>query len=94
MNRKICITTDGTGITDYIKDGVNGFVVKAGDVGALAERMTDVRRRTDELLGMRKAARATYEENFSMKIFGDRLEEELSAAEIAWRMNSDEAHEI
>lgn len=37
-----CLCYDADGVTDILKDGVNGVVVKAGDVDALAERLTRV----------------------------------------------------
>lgn len=80
MHSKICITTDRTGIADYIEDGVNGFICKAGDVDSLAEKMQYVIDHFDELDDMRKKARETYEKYFTLDILGDNLEREINEA--------------
>ena len=85
MYGKICITTDATGIADYMTDGVDGFIVRADNAEALAQRMEIAIRRMDDLLPMRKAARACYEKYFSMKVFGDRLESELWKTIHTWK---------
>lgn len=74
MHGKMCITTDKTGIAGYIKDGINGFVCKVGDVVSLhdcMERAFDMREDSSD---MRMKARKLYEEEFSMERFGERLE--------------------
>lgn len=81
MNSKICITTEGTGIAKYIKDGVNGFICKAGDVDSLANKMLYVIEHFDELGDIQKRARETYEKYFTLDILGDNLEREIKEAE-------------
>lgn len=81
MHGKICITTDATGIADYITDGVNGFVCAAGDALSLSEKMQYVIEHYDEMDKVREAARKTYEEYFSLEKFGDRLEKAILNAE-------------
>ncbi len=78
MHSKICITTDATGIADYMLDGVNGFVVPSDDATNLSEKMRYVIQNINELDNMRQAAREVYDKIFSMKIFGDRLEIEIN----------------
>ena len=39
------IVTDQTGMAEYVQEGVNGSVVPAGDVEALAERLREFSRR-------------------------------------------------
>ena len=85
MHGKICITTDNTGVADYIEDGRNGFVVEAGNVTALAQCMTQIHQQIDEMQSIRSAARATYETHFTMEAFGERLEAELQAAKRKWK---------
>lgn len=80
MNSKICITTDNTGIADYIEDGVNGFICKAGDVDSLREKMQYVIEHFSELDDMRKKARQTYEKYFTLEVLGDNLEREINIA--------------
>ncbi len=80
MNSKICITTDNTGIAEYIEDGVNGFICKAGDVESLREKMQYVIDHFDELDDMRKKARQTYEKYFTLEVLGENLEREINIA--------------
>ena len=81
MHGRMCITTDQTGIAGYMKDGINGFVYRAGDVVALSDCMKkafDMRNNSYEI---RKNARKLYEDEFSMERFGERLEHALSETE-------------
>lgn len=84
MYGKLCITTDRTGIAEYIQDGVNGFVVPADDAEALAERMQWILAHCDGLQEMRAAARETYEQHFSMDSFGEKLENALKKTRREW----------
>lgn len=74
MQGKVCITTDNTGISEYICDGQNGFVVPANNVWALRDKMEWVIANQDAINRIGVAARKTYEENFTMDVFGERLE--------------------
>ena len=80
MHGKVCITTDATGHADYITDGVNGFIVPAGDAKALYDKMLYVFNNITALEHVRRNARSTYEKYFSMESFGDRLEKILLSA--------------
>lgn len=53
------IVTDNTGAADLVEDGVNGYVVRGGDVGALRDRLEHLWRHQDELTTMGARARAT-----------------------------------
>lgn len=53
------ITTDRAGAADLVKHGINGLIVPAGDVDALAEAMAWCMDHPDELQGMRQAAMET-----------------------------------
>lgn len=77
MFGKICISSDANGTADFITDGDNGFVCKAGDVNSLYEKLSWlIDNRTDEKLqAMRHKSRAIYDEYFSMESFANRLEE-------------------
>ena len=81
MHEKMCITTDQTGIAGYMKDGINGFVYRAGDVVALYNCMQKVFDMRDNSNNIRKNARKLYEDEFSMERFGERLEYALSETE-------------
>lgn len=81
MYGKICITTDKTGIAGYMKNGVNGFIYRAGDVVALHDCMKKAFAMRDDSLTMRNNARKLYENEFSMERFGERLERALCETE-------------
>lgn len=53
------IASDTTGGSDWIVEGVNGFVVPAGDLEALRERLVWCHRNVPRLKAMGKAARET-----------------------------------
>lgn len=74
MHGKVCIVSENTGMAEYITDGKNGFICKAGDRSTLYEKMLYVAEHFDTLDDMRRAARKTYEENFTMDIFVKRLD--------------------
>lgn len=78
MNSKVCITTDATGIADYIDDRINGLVCKSKDAIDLFEKMKWVIDHPKECEQIKRKARETYERNFSMDIFGDRLEKVIN----------------
>lgn len=49
------VVSDRVGAAELIEEGRNGWVVPAGDAGALAERLLRCARRPEELRGMRAA---------------------------------------
>ena len=73
MYGKVCIASDATGTADFIEDGVNGLLCKAGDVESLASKMQWVIDHPEKLADMRKNARKTYEKYFTMEKFAQRL---------------------
>lgn len=77
MNKKICITSDTTGIADYMTDGVDGFIFKSGDIEDLKNKLEFVVNNWDKLDNVREAARKTYEKNFTLEKFGERIGELL-----------------
>lgn len=81
MHGKVCITTDATGMADYIVEGENGFVCSAGDYMDLSKKMKYVIENYDSMENVRRKARATYEKIFSLESFAQRLEKELSNCE-------------
>ena len=74
MFYKPCIASDATGTAEFIADGENGFVVRAGDPIDLAEKMEWFINNKKNICTMGQAARRVYEENFRMENFGARLE--------------------
>ena len=84
MFGKVCITTDATGTADFIRDGENGFVVPAGDDQALKEKMEWILYHRDRLADIGRNARKTYEQYFSMDVFGANLEKALLETKSKW----------
>ena len=78
MYGKVCITTDTTGIAEYIENGLNGFVIPSNDVAALKEKLEWVLKNIGSLGNVKMNARKTYEKYFSMHIFGRNLESVLN----------------
>lgn len=78
MYEKVCIASDAIGTADYIQNEVNGLIFKTGDAVDLAEKMRWVINHRDKLQEIGKNARKTYEENFTMEKFGQRLEEAIN----------------
>lgn len=74
MYGKICITTDETGIAEYIDDGQNGFVCKAGDAIEISKKMRYIIHHRKERAYIGSQARKTYERYFTIDIFGKNLE--------------------
>jgi glycosyltransferase involved in cell wall biosynthesis len=79
MYAKPSITTDATGMADYVEHGVNGLICKAGDVDDLRDKMEWMIVNRDKLENMGINARKTYEEYFTMDKFADRLENAIDA---------------
>jgi glycosyltransferase involved in cell wall biosynthesis len=59
-------------IEEYLRDGVNGFVVPFGDVEALAERIRWFVENPARWQEMSAAARATIQGCYSLELFGER----------------------
>ncbi|MBR3623438.1 MAG: glycosyltransferase family 4 protein, partial [Selenomonadaceae bacterium] len=81
MHGKICITTDATGIADYISNGKNGFVCQVGSVESLYKTMKWVLDHRDELAVIKENARKTYEKHFTLDVLADRFEKAFEAIE-------------
>lgn len=79
MYGKVCITTDATGVAQYIENGVNGFVIPSNNADALKEKLEWILKNITSLEGIRKNARKTYEKSFNMQVFGRNLERELDS---------------
>ena len=84
MYGKVCITTYGTGIADYICNEKNGFIVSAEDADALREKIEWIIVNKDKLKEIGINARKTYEKYFNMEVFGRNLENILMETEVWW----------
>lgn len=78
MYGKVCITTDKTGIAQYIEHGKNGFVCTAENIDGLCFVFQWILKHKGELEDIGKQARLTYEKFFSMEVFGNRIEKALT----------------
>lgn len=85
MFGKVCITTDNTGVADYIQNGENGFVVPVGDIEALRKRMQWIIDNRTQMNRIGLKARETYEKYFSMEIFGEHLEKAVNETIEKWK---------
>lgn len=72
---KVCITTDKTGMAEYIVNGQNGLICEAGNVDSLYCCLKWVLENRKRLPQMKVNARETYTRYFSLEQFADRLEE-------------------
>lgn len=84
MNKKVCITTDATGIADYIQDGVNGLICAANDAKSLSEKMEWVVENPRQCSIISENARKTYEKYFTMEKFGQRLDKAVQSTMKGW----------
>jgi len=75
MHMKPCIASDSTGTAEYIRDGINGFICKTGDIIDLRNKMQRFIRKPELIKPMGEEARKTYEEYFTMEVFSNRLDE-------------------
>jgi glycosyltransferase involved in cell wall biosynthesis len=87
MHGKMCITTDATGMTEYITDGDNGMVFESENADALYGKMLWCIEHYDdeEFICMRKKARDTYESYFTMEAFGESLVKQLELTKQNWK---------
>lgn len=81
MYGKICIASDTTGTMDYIEDGINGFIVEHENSDDLSRKMEWIIDNPEQLDKVRKRARETYENYFTMEQFGIQLEKMFGEAE-------------
>lgn len=67
------IVSENVGAKDIVIDGVNGFVVKAGDPVALANRLQYLQHNPDKRIQMGLAALESVKNGFTWNDYGDRL---------------------
>lgn len=73
QHKKICITSDSTGMTSYIDDMKNGFVFESGNEKDLADKMDYIICNYDDLDYIANNGYLTYREFFSEEILYDRV---------------------
>ena len=67
------VATPNTGAEELVREGVEGFLVPARDVGALRERLVALHRDPERRRAMGRAARARVESGFGWDDYGDRV---------------------
>lgn len=77
MHEKVCIVCDAAGMAEFIEHRKNGLIYKTNDVKSLSEQMTYCIENRYELEKIGRNARSTYCKNFTMKMFGNRIEKEI-----------------
>ncbi len=77
MLGKVCIVSEAVGISKYIHDCVDGFIIPTEDADQLADRMLWCMDHEDMLAEIGKKGRKIYESSFSMEVFGNHLEDAI-----------------
>lgn len=93
MMGKVCIVTEETGIADYLTDGTDGLICRAGSAQSLYEKMRWVLENPDACRDIRTDARKTYEKYFTMEAFGKRLEKVIEDTERVYQARREEREE-
>ncbi|MGN0161799.1 MAG: glycosyltransferase [Lachnospiraceae bacterium] len=75
MMGAVCICSDAAGISDYMEDGVNGYVFESGNSEQLAQKIRYVVDHLDEMQSMKEAARQCYLKYFSKESSVERMKE-------------------
>jgi glycosyltransferase involved in cell wall biosynthesis len=72
---KPAVATDVGGVSDVVRDGVTGFLVRVGDPGATAERIVTLLESRDRGAAMGRGAREWVRERFSAERLATDIEE-------------------
>lgn len=74
MFQKLCLCSDGTGISRYLENGINAFIVKKEDEEELLKKIIYIVDHIDGLDGIAKAGRKVYLENFETSVVREKLQ--------------------
>ena len=77
MLGKVCIVSEAVGISKYIHDCVDGFIIPTEDADQQPDRMQWCKDHEDMLAEIGKKGRKIYESSFSMEVFGNHLEDAI-----------------
>ena len=69
-HRRACVVTDAGGLPDKVRNGINGWIVAAGDPAALAAAISGALEQPDRLVRFGHAGRAIVEAEFSWSAIG------------------------
>lgn len=75
---KILVCSNEVGTSQYIENGVSGFVLESSRPEEVARVLSDIIEGIDDLDDVRSRAREVYENNFTERQFADRLSQALS----------------
>lgn len=73
MLSKVCICSEQMGVSYYLKDGESAFIVAAGDVEALTNRIMQVINNKDGYEAMKKMGHHIYEMVYSEEVFAEKV---------------------
>lgn len=72
---KVVLTTDNGGASEIIEDGVNGFLIKHGNVQYFTDLLSSfLQRSSEDRKNIQRQARMTYEQSYSIEKFQERFE--------------------
>jgi len=73
MLKKPCVISENVGQKDYITDGINGFIIKTGDVGAIKSVMEKLVENPAIIDGMSEKSYALYKKHFNFEDYINRV---------------------
>ena len=74
---KAVIATETFTMVEFIQPGVNGYLVKPGDVQGLREKIITMLESPDETIQMGLTARKMYEENWALPVIAQKVDQLL-----------------
>jgi glycosyltransferase involved in cell wall biosynthesis len=69
----VCICSDATGTSYFIRNGENGFIFESENISDMCSCIMQVVDHRSELGDMKSSARKIYEANFKMELFRSNL---------------------
>lgn len=73
MYHKVCLASDGTGISYYMTDGTDGFIFKNGDILHALEKVKYIIDNFNQLDELRENGRKLYENIYSQEAFEENV---------------------
>ena len=75
MFKKVSIVSKNTGTASFIKDGINGYVVEAGDAKGLCDALVRAINEREKFASMGEEGRKVYENNFTTDCFTKNIQD-------------------
>lgn len=82
MMRNICVTSNAAGISEYMENGISGFVFESEDSSDLAEVIRHIVDHIDELDGVKEKGRQVYLDTFTDTKCVDTIHEIIEEIEL------------